>query len=142
MKRSLTSLLMAAALAWLAPNVAAQVVATTHYGSTTYASPGPWGARGYAGGYVSSRVWVPGGFDIVHQQVWVPEQCTTYSRGQGGWRHNGWRHGGRTVCRPGYYDQRWVPGYYQTVMQWVWVPYRGGRFHIMVSGAGGTVFGG
>lgn len=103
-------------------------------------SPSYPGHRRRGGRYEQRPVqrWVEGRY----QQVWVPEQCTTYSRGQGGWRHNGWRHGGRTVCRPGYYDQRWVPGHYQTVMQWVWVPYRGGRFHIMMSGAGGTVFGG
>lgn len=102
-------------------------------------SPSYPGHRRRGGRYEQRPVqrWVEGRY----QQVWVPEQCTTYSRGQGGWKHNGWRHGGRTVCRPGYYDQRWVPGHYQTVMQWVWVPYRGGRFHIMMRAGGGTDIG-
>ena len=121
MKRSLSSLLMAAVLAWLAPNATAQVVATTHYGSTTYASPGPWGAHGYTGGYVLSRVWVPGQFEIVHQQVWVPG-CTqrvwvepVYGRRVGVCGNHF-----RVLLRAGYWKNVYQPGHYETRSERVW----------------------
>lgn len=61
MKMLLSALLVAGMLSWLGSAPAAQLVVAT--------SPG---VHLHARGYLSSRVWIPGHYEIVDEQVWVP----------------------------------------------------------------------
>ncbi|HEX6884827.1 MAG TPA: hypothetical protein VF530_15740 [Planctomycetota bacterium] len=107
----------------LAPGIGAQVTASAYsHGSTSHGkgSAGYYPAgRSYSHGgrsYATSRVWVPGAYEVVHQRVWVPGwsekvwiepafewrfgSCGTRFRVQVGSGH--WR----TVHHPGRYETR------------------------------------
>ena len=64
MKTLFSSLLLGGLLCALAPASDAQRVhASGHYGS--------YGSYRYAPRYESSRVWIPGGYEMVNERVWV-----------------------------------------------------------------------
>lgn len=109
MKTLLSSILLGAALVLAAPGASAQLVGASSY-------------LGHRGGYVSSRVWVPGHYESVTERVWVPGPCKRV------WvePHYDWRFGpcgARYVCvRAGYWRTVELPGHYENRLVRVWRP--------------------
>jgi hypothetical protein len=69
MKALLSALLLSGLLAALAPEASAQRVLSSAYShGSSYGSSHVRASRGYA----SSRVWVPGRYETIHERVWVP----------------------------------------------------------------------
>ena len=119
MKTLFSALLLSGLLLALAPTAHAQrIVASGHsYGNSYHRAE-----RGYS----SSRVWVPGRYELVHERVWIPgrservwvdpvfrfsyDSCGNRVRvlvSAGHWEN---------VCHPGRYETRavrvWRPGYW------------------------------
>lgn len=120
MKALFSTLLLSGLLFALAPSGAAQRVVASEY-------------RGHAGryehaarGHASSRIWIPGRYETVHERVWIPgctervwvepvfrlayDSCGNRVRllvSAGHWEN---------VGRPGHYETRavrvWRPGYW------------------------------
>lgn len=111
MKAMLSSLLVAAVLALSASPLHAQRVVATSYSS------------GYGHGYVSSRVWIPGRYENIHQRVWVPgcservwvEPVFELRRDHCGNRF-------RVLVRAGHWTTVHHPGHYETRTVRVWQP--------------------
>jgi hypothetical protein len=123
MKTLLSSLLLGAMLSLLAPATAAQRVHASAYSGhqTGYKNSGHMSRS-----YESSRVWVPGGYEIVDERVWVPGRTERvwidpsfgFRIGSCGERFQVQVSTGywRTVQHPGHYEIRrvrvYVPGHW------------------------------
>ena len=112
MKALLSSLLVGALLVIAAPDAAAQRIATSHYGGTR------------RGGYVSSRIWLPGHYEMVRESVWIPGPCQrVWVEPVYEWRLG--RCGFEYVCvRAGYWYSVQLPGHHEDRCRQVWRPGR------------------
>lgn len=112
MKALLSSLLVGALLVLAAPAASAQRVSVSAYGGA------------HRGGYVSSRVWVPGHFETVRERVWVSGGCErVWIEPLYEWRLG--RCGFERVCvRAGHWDRVELPGHYEERCSQVWRPGR------------------
>lgn len=84
-------------------------------------------AFGYRDGHrrpapVVHRRWVPGHYETVSKQVWVPGTCEqVWQPAQYEWRYDHCGRRIRVLVRPAGYVTVERPGYWQTVQQTVWV---------------------
>ena len=86
-------------------------------------------AFGYSNGHNHRRhvnqKWVPGHYETVHRQVWVPGACEQVCQpAQYEWRHDHCGHRVRVLVRQAGYVTVQRPGHYDTVCEQVWVPGR------------------
>jgi hypothetical protein len=71
------------------------------------------------------RTWVPGHYETVSRQVWVPGGCEqVWQPAEYGWRHDHCGRRMRVLVRPAGYVTVHTPGRYETVCEQVWVPGR------------------
>lgn len=117
MKTILASLVVLAGLTYFAGSSDAQRAAS-RYGSGVHSS-----YYGAGRSYSHSRVWVPGHYETVRQQVWVPGSCERV------WvppvfelRHDGCGRALRVMVRAGCWETVQHPGHYQERCASVWRP--------------------
>jgi hypothetical protein len=71
------------------------------------------------------RKWVPGHYETVHRQVWVPGTCEqVWQPAEYRWQTDHCGHRVRVCVRQAGYVTVERPGYYKTVCDQVWVPGR------------------
>ena len=74
---------------------------------------------------VVHRKWVPGHYETVHRQVWVPGACEqVWQPAQYEWRYDHCGRRVRVLVREAGYVTVERPGHYETVCEQVWVPGR------------------
>ncbi|MCK6462126.1 MAG: hypothetical protein L6Q95_19760 [Planctomycetes bacterium] len=75
--------------------------------------------------HVEHRKWVPGHYETVHRQVYVPGWCEqVWQPAEYRWTRDHCGRRVRVLVRPAGYVTVERPGYYKTVCEQVWVPGR------------------
>jgi hypothetical protein len=79
--------------------------------------------RGHGHRHVVNRKWVPGHYETVHRQVYVPGRCEqVWQPAEYRWTRDHCGRRVRVLVRKAGYVTVERPGYYKTVCEQVWVP--------------------